>query len=161
MEKQKPPSRCPKRNSSKPMLLTLARRRPKEGVTTGFVRAMIVIQNAKRAATPGVHGRAWLVKNPLALQALKANSQVAKAKVTLPAHREIAGSSGQDVALLIEARVPLMGVHLATRDVVLLIASHQVIVSHGATGLDLVIAGAMAKGHVSDQGHRSVIAHHV
>jgi sRNA-binding carbon storage regulator CsrA len=34
-----------------------------------------------------------------------------------------------------------------------------VIVSHGANGLDLVIAGVMAKGHVSDQGHHSVIDH--
>ena len=96
-------------------------------MTTGFVRAMIVIpdakraiKDAKRAATPGVHGQALLVKNPAAMQALKANSQVAKAKVTLPAHREIAGSSG----------------------------------------LDLVIDGAMAEGHVSDQGHRPVIVHH-
>jgi hypothetical protein len=114
-------------------------------MTTGFVRAMIVIQDAKRAikvakraiqdgkraATLGVHGQALLVKNPLATQTLKANSlahlfglhvakaRVAKAKVTLPAHREIAGSSGQD----------------------------------------LVIAGVMAKGHVSDQSHHSVIAH--
>jgi hypothetical protein len=34
-----------------------------------------------------------------------------------------------------------------------------VIVSHGANGLDLVIAGVMAKGHISDQGHHSVIDH--
>jgi sRNA-binding carbon storage regulator CsrA len=92
------------------------------------VRAMIVIQDAKRAikdgkraATSGVHVRALLVKNPEAMPTLKASSQVAKAKVMLPAHREIAGSSG----------------------------------------LDLVIDGAMAEGHVSDQGHHSVIAHHV
>ena len=113
------------------------------------------IKDANRAATPGVHGQALLVKNPPAVQTLKANSQVAKAKLTLPAHREIAGSSGLD--LLTDARVPPMGVHRATRDVVLLIVSHQVIVSHGANGLGLVIAGAMAEGHVSDRGHHSVI----
>jgi len=88
---------------------------------------MIVIQDAKRAikdgkraATPGVHVRALLVKNPEAMPTLKASSHLAKAKVMLPAHREIAGSSG----------------------------------------LDLVIDGAMAEGHVSDQGHRPVIVHH-
>jgi hypothetical protein len=102
-------------------------------MTRGFVRAMIVLQDAKRAiqdakraikvgkraATPGVHGQALLVRNPLAMQTLKAYSQVAKAKVTLPAHREIAGSSG----------------------------------------LDQGIAGVMAKEHVSDQDHHSVIDH--
>jgi hypothetical protein len=142
-------------------------------MTTGFVRAMIVIPVAKRAikvakraikdanlaATPGVHGQALLVKSPPAVQTLKANSQVEKAKVTLPGHREIADSNGLD--LVIDARVLPMGVHLATRHVVLLIVSHQVIVSHGANGLDLVIAGAMAEGHVSDQSHHSVITHHV
>jgi hypothetical protein len=102
------------------------------------VRAMIVIQDAKRAikdgkraATPGVHGQALLVKNPLAMHTLKASSQVAKAKVTLPAHREIAASSGLDLLIVVRvllvrvllARVLLMGVRLAMRDVALLIVS--------------------------------------
>jgi sRNA-binding carbon storage regulator CsrA len=138
-------------------------------MTKDFARAMIVIQgakraikDAKRAATPGVHGQALLVKNPLTMRALKAYSQVAKAKVTLPAHHEIAGSSGLDLVIVVRvllARVLLMGVHLAMRDLALLIVSQQVIVSHGANGLDLVIAGVMAKGHISDQGHHSVIDH--
>jgi hypothetical protein len=107
-------------------------------MTTGFVRAMIVIQDAKRAikdgkraATHGVHGQALPVNNPLAVRALRANSQVAKAKVTLLEHREIAGSSGLDLLIVVRvllvrvllARVLLMGVRLAMRDVALLIVS--------------------------------------